>query len=222
MMQRRHVLGTGLATGLVAMLPVAAFAANRLAFDVRRNGSSIGHHHLTFDRRDSELTVAIDIELKVKLAFITLYSYSHQNRETWREGIFQSFSSHTDDNGDKFVVEARRQGDEIAVRANGERTMVPGDAMPTTYWHREFMQRERWIDTQSGRLVESSVTDVGPQALVTPIGTFDARHYRLSGDLDVELWYRQAQWVGLKFKGSDGSDITYHLVEEPVQQVSLH
>lgn len=220
-MRRRRLIEAGVAAGIVAAMPVAARASNQLAFEVRRNGTPIGHHRLQFVRRGSELHVSIAIDLSVTLAFITLYSYRHSNREVWRDGAFQSFASRTDDDGETFTAGARRIGDKIEVRGQDGTSLQPGDLMPTTYWHREFMLRDRWIDTQSGRVVVSEVTDLGIETLTTPVGSFEAHRYQVRGDLDVDLWYRATQWVGLAFKGPDGSAIDYQLIEEPIQDVSL-
>jgi hypothetical protein len=41
--------------------------------------------------------------------------------------------------------------------------------------------------------------------------TVIARHYRLQGDLNCELWYGDQQWSKLRFAARDGSTIEYRL-----------
>lgn len=221
MMHRRQIVGTGLAAFVSVTLPTAVFASDDLVFEVRRNGSPIGTHRLLFDRHGTDLQVRIDIDLEVRLAFFTLYSYRHCNVETWRDGVLQSFASETDDNGDRLAVRAERDGNVFLVtNADGHRE-VSGALLPTTYWHRDFMRQNRWIDTQTGRLVGADVTHLGTQSLSMTSGSFDAEHFRLRGDLDMDLWYSNDRWVGLSFKGPDGSTIDYRLEQAPIREVSL-
>lgn len=78
MLRRRQLMAYGLgslaASGLAgsgrAELPGGS---GDLRFEVRRNGSEIGYHVLSFRQDGERLTVDIDIELRVRLAFVTLY-----------------------------------------------------------------------------------------------------------------------------------------------------
>ena len=39
-----------------------------------------------------------------------MYSYDHSNREIWNDGCLQEIASFTDDNGDEYRVDGRRNG----------------------------------------------------------------------------------------------------------------
>ena len=71
------------------------------------------------------LAVDIDIELEVRLAFITVYRYRHTNRELWDDGRLMGFTSRTDDNRTLHRVEARRVGD-----GGSASTRMPGHVPP--------------------------------------------------------------------------------------------
>jgi len=121
-----------------------------LRFDVLRNGSEIGYHVLSFNQDGDRLTVDIDIELRVRVAFITAYRYEHRNREQWEAGELLGFRSRTNDNGTRHSVEVERDGDQLIIRGSEGRIESPGSALPTTYWHRNFMERDwyhddRWV-----------------------------------------------------------------------------
>jgi Family of unknown function (DUF6134) len=180
-------------------------------FAVDRNGSPIGRHLLTFTPNRTGLGVDILIELEVKFAFITLYRYRHTNRELWEDGRLVSFASHTDDNGTAHRVEARRQGDVILVESAGGRVEAPGDAMPSTYWHRRFLDAPVWIDTQVGRLLSCKVAPTGPEQVLAAGRNLPADGFAVTGDLTLDLWYAKDHWVKLHFAGSDGSGIDYRL-----------
>jgi len=216
MMLRRQFLrqSIGLVAGM-AMVGTGGKAAvagsGDLRFDVFRNGSEIGYHVLSFNQDGERLTVDIDIELRVRVAFITAYRYEHRNREQWEANELLGFKSRTNDNGTRHRVEAQREGDELIVRGSNGRLEVPASMLPTTYWHRNFMERNRWIDTQNGRIVESSVEARGEETIESAGGRVEAERFAVRGDLDVDLWYRDDRWVKLGFDASDGSRIDYRL-----------
>lgn len=222
MLQRRQVLVRGCAvmagTALLgtaggAGRAVANDASGDLRFEVRRNSSEIGYHVLTFRQDGERLTVDIDIELRVRLAFVTLYRYEHRNREEWEAGSLLGFRSRTNDNGTRHSVETRRDGEELVIAGSSGRLTAPAELLPTSYWHRNFMRRDSWIDTQNGRIVSGSVTAEGSEAIESAGQEIEARRFKIRGDLDVDLWYHDDRWVGLAFDASDGSRIDYRLTD---------
>jgi hypothetical protein len=209
-MTRREMLLGAAAAGLA--LPDGAMARERdKLFKVFRNGREIGWHRLTFTETAVGRTVDIEIEMDVKLAFITVYRYRHTNREVWEDGRFVSFASRTDDNGTRYEVVAAREGEGIVVEGPDGRVVAPGAALPTTYWSADFLEAQPWIDTQHGRLVRAVITPLGA-AMVNAAGSrVDAERFRLNGDLAADLWYANGHWVKLAFAGPDGSAIEYEL-----------
>ena len=211
------LLGGLLAVPVTAMARSAGAETGVQAFAVDRNGSPIGHHRLSFARNGDRLDVAIDIALEVKLAFLTLYRYRHQNREVWEGDRLVSFTSSTDDNGTPHRVSARRSGDVILVESGGGRIEAPGDALPTTYWQRRFLDAPTWIDTQSGRLLSCTVTPRG-SAQIDAVGqNVAADRFAVTGDLTLDLWYAAEHWVRLESPASDGSTIGYMRDRAPPQ-----
>jgi hypothetical protein len=216
MMLRRHFLrqSAGLLVGM-GMVGTRATQANTqsgdLRFEVFRNGSEIGYHVLSFNQNGEQLTVDIDIELRVRFAFVTAYRYEHRNREQWEASELLGFKSRTNDNGTRHSVEARRDDGQLIVQGSEGKLELPVSMLPTTYWHRNFMERDRWIDTQNGRVVESRVIARGNERIEAAGEMVDAERFEVRGDLDVDLWYQDDRWVKLGFTASDGSRIDYRL-----------
>jgi hypothetical protein len=215
-MLRRQLLrqGAGLLVGM-GMIGArggpAVASSGDLRFEVFRDGSEIGYHVLSFAQDGDRLTVDIDIELRVRFAFITAYRYEHRNREEWEAGALLGFKSRTNDNGTRHTVETRRDGDQLVIEGSDGRLEGPASMLPTTYWHRNFMDRERWIDTQNGRIVTSAVEAAGTETIESAGHMVEAQRFKVRGDLDVDLWYHDERWVKLAFDVSDGSRIDYRL-----------
>jgi hypothetical protein len=211
-MQRRTLLIAGPALMLAGTRPAAAAWDDGWLFRASRNGSPIGWHRILLRRDGDRIETEIEIDLAVKFAFVTVYSYRHRNREQWSGDTLVGFASETDDNGDPYRVEARAEGQRIAVSGSAGNVEAPIGTAPTTWWSRRFVEPGRWIDTQKGGLLSSKVESAGRSRIVAAGRMTEADRFVASGDLDLELWYVGDRWAKLAFAASDGSRIEYELV----------
>ena len=211
MLDRRTLFWGTLVMPAIGFARSAAAASWGQDFAVSREGSPIGRHGLRFTQDGARTTAEITIELQVKVAFITVYRYRHVNREIWDGDDLLSFASRTDDNGTAHRVQARRSGDRILVESDQGTVEAPADALPTTYWHRRFLDRPHWIDTQNGRLLSCSVSSRGVERIAAADREIAADRFAVAGDLQLDLWYVGEQWVKLAFPGPDGTPIDYRL-----------
>ena len=184
-------------------------------FAVFRNGDRIGHHRVTFTPRGDELIVDIDIRLDVYVAFINFFAYHHRNREVWRAGELVSLDSTTDDNGKPNRVEVRRDGPaEVRVNGTSFSGLLAGNTLPTSYWNPATITAKSLINSQNGKLAEVTVEDLGDDRIEAAGRQIEARHYRLSGDVNVDIWYdKNGIWVKTAFKApGDDTLISYELM----------
>ena len=186
----------------------------QLAFDVFRGPSPMGRHVLRFTSGpDRLLTVEIAIDLAVSLGPVTVFRYTHRNREDWRDGRLISIATTTDDDGTRFTVNGRAEGGRFIVDGDQGRIEAPADILPTSYWHPETISRPRWLDTQRGRLITPLIAPLGAVERPAPGGgDIKALAYAVSGDLAMTLWYGRAvpRWLGVAFDGR-GRMVTYRL-----------
>jgi hypothetical protein len=210
--RRPFLAGLVLAPGALMAAPLTAAIpeSGRLTFRVLRNDSDIGTHTLAFTMEGEAVRVEIAIELAVRVLGIPLFRYSHRNTERWTGERLLLIDSSTDRNGRSYRVQARASGEGITVEGTeGGRYVAPGDAASTSYWHARFLRTQK-IDTQGGRLLGTTIEDLGEEMI--PIGgrSAAARRFRVSGDLTLDIWYdRAGAWSGLLFAGEDGSTIRY-------------
>jgi hypothetical protein len=216
-MDRRRMLAATAAAGLgLIAVPRPVLAkppVPRLEFEVHREGSPIGHHHLRLHiATDGSTAVEIDIDLAVKFGFLTLYRYTHRNRELWDGEQLLTLDSTTDDNGERHQVAVRREGATLWLDAGRGREAIPGDVQTTSYWDRRMVLAGEWLDTQNGRLVRSAVTPAGSETIRAGGRLVRADRFDLNGDLTLSIWYAGPVWVRLAFQAqADGSRIEYHL-----------
>lgn len=166
-------------------------------FTVLRDGAPIGHHRVEVNRDGDEVKVSVDIALDVSFGFIPLYSYRHHSQEVWRGERLIRLDSRTDDNGDAFKVSARATLDGLVVDTGTQRSVMPADTVPTSYWNKALVSGRPILDSQEGRLLAVTVTPAGPA------------RWHIRGDVDLDIAYdRDNRWSGLWFR-LKGSDFTY-------------
>ena len=186
----------------------------KLAFDIMRGDNTIGRHVLTFQQVDDETHVDIEVSIQVKIGFLTVFRYSHTNREVWRGGRPLSVTTDTDDNGTPFEVRAEKRDDGFYVQTLAEESLLTPAIIPTSYWNSAILKNLRWFDTQRGILLEIGLEEGDIERVSLANGeSIEARRYDVTGDLNQTLWYTpQGEWVKLVF-AARGADIEYILTE---------
>ena len=187
-------------------------ADNDIGFEIRRDGSAFGSHSLSFGRDDSgRRIVEINIEMEYCLGPLCLFTYKHDNREIWQDGNIAGFRSKTDDNGDRYKVQAKWRNNKVSMKVNGDKRIAPGGAVPTTYWREDMLKADKLINTQNGKVHDIAILEQGQGTYNVAGEMRKARHYVIKTDRRVNIWYdaATAQWVGLEFQAR-GSTISYH------------
>ena len=226
-----------LAMLLLATGPTTAYATDdfpygsSLSFAAVRNGQTIGHHILTFQKNGTQLKVSTAIDFAVKFMGVTAYRYTHRAEEVWSGDTFQGISAQTDDNGKKYAIRAQRNEAFLAVERNARgdalspatfdrglprddavRTNLSPQLLPSTHWNIRQVRQAALVNTQTGTEARVQVTVLGRETIRTANALSEATRYRYTGDLVMDQWFDDAgRWVKTSFNASDGSTIEYVL-----------
>lgn len=217
-------LRTALFAGaLLIAAPAASLASTEtradgteIAFEVFRNGDEFGQHRIAFSRKDDSLVVTVDIALKVKFAFFTVWSYDHQARSEWRDGRLYRLETKTDSNGKKRQVTGEATAEGFAVTdAEGRQTVLSADIVPTTYWHPQTRNQSQLLNTQTGNVLAVTIRPAETlDEIQTPWGSkVEARRHKIDAAIDWSVWYDGAGCLMSLFfvAEKDGSKIDYKL-----------
>ncbi len=197
--------GPILASPLRAALP----RLDDIAFKVYRDGAPLGHHKIAFRRDAEDLHVEIDIQLEVKLLFVTVFSYRHRNHEVWRDGRLVAIDTETDDDGEGYWMRGRATTAGLAVEGSSGRFLAPADVMPTSYWNPQTVEKSRLLDTQHGRLIQIEIAPAGLESVGLAGQPIEARRYSMTGDLTLDLWYTaEGEWAKTSFEAR-GAEVVY-------------
>jgi hypothetical protein len=199
MLTRRTLLAGCAGSAALWALPAAAAGGSR-SFRILRGGDVIGTQSVTVTPQGDQVRVAIQVDIRVRLLGITAYRYAMTNRELWRGGRLMSLNAETDDDGTRDFVKAIASGDRIVVHGSRYRGDAPADAGTTTYWTPAFLSRPVWISTQGGAPLSVRAAPAGPRRIELASGIVEAEGWRISGDLDLALYYSGGEWVANRFE----------------------
>lgn len=152
---RRAVLAGGTGAALVALVrPVRALELPApLAFTVRRKGSVIGEHVATFADEGGTLRVESRVDLRVKLAFVTLFSFRQDAVDRFENAVLVASDVRTDDDGERTRVEARAGDGELRVAGPAGENRAPlGVLTDLCFWDKRIVLQDQLVDSKTGEV----------------------------------------------------------------------
>jgi hypothetical protein len=202
--------GTGLFTRpAAAALPVPP--GNRIAFAMIRHNNDIGRHIVTFERKDSTLTVRVSVDAQVTFLSIPVVRYNHRAVEIWNSDTLVSLNGETNRNGQHQWMNAHRSDAGLEVLGSATAAYIaPENALGITYWNKHQLEVPM-IGMDDGLLQRPRVAFRETENIpLAAGGTVAANHYNLSGAFSADVWYdRSNAWAGFAFPIADTSIIHY-------------
>ena len=195
---RRGLIAMGLGVGLMPGAVSSAWAAAAatppdLSFAVFRKGDRIGTHAVRFLKEGSVLSARSEINLTVKLAFITVFSYRQTAEDRWQNGNLISANYETLENGTETVVQARADGSKLVVDGPmGTVRPSIGTMSDVCFWNKAIVLQKRLIDSQTGEMATMDQEGALGMELVDVAGRMvEAEHFRLAANKGRggEVWY---------------------------------
>ena len=109
------VLAGGGVVAVSLVNPAAATVPTDVRFDVYRKGSAIGTHVIRFSQTGGTLKVASQVDIQVKVAFITVYRYEQTGNDDWENDVLVRTRIQTNDDGNDTLVVAEARDGQLAV-----------------------------------------------------------------------------------------------------------
>jgi Family of unknown function (DUF6134) len=205
-------LGAALVAGLVCALITAPARAcdhpsgqNVYKLDHEVFGE-IGRHVVTFSCQGDDLVVETVIEGKATLFDMPVYTLDASYREIWRGDRLISFDSKINDNGEKFEVRARAEGDRTVIERRRGSIEAPATIVSDHPWNHDVIDRTMVFDSRRGKLRHVQVESAGKETLELGGRKVAAQRYIISGDLERVVWYGEdGTWLQaeLPYGGGD-------------------
>jgi Family of unknown function (DUF6134) len=205
----RHLLASA-ALALPASPALACtHPADRVEYGIHHETyGDVGRHVITFSCHGDDLVVETSIEGEVKVLMVPLFKREGVYREVWRGDRLIAFDSRIEDNGEVYEVSARADGERTIIKGRRGRIEAPATIVSNHPWNQEVVERTLLFDTQRGRLQKVQVIPSGIEAITVAGRVVEAQNYRITGDLERELWYDEAgNWLQSRLE-HNGDQIT--------------
>jgi hypothetical protein len=179
-----------LLTALFALtLAAPVVADDNRTFQVFVDGKPAGQTVVKVADKDgaTECTVSVRVEVR---ALLGKYRYSLDTAETWKDGKLMGLRSTCNDDGTKHDVSLTSDGVTATLTADGKTVKGGGAVWPTTYWKLPPAAGAlTLIDSDTGKLIPAKLEEVGAEKVRVLGAEKEATKYRLTGGVDVTLWY---------------------------------
>ena len=185
--------------------------ADTWRFRVYLDDREIGFHHFFLTGEGESRQMRSEATFEIRLLFVTLFDYRHENQETWSGNCLQSIRSRTDANGQSFSVNGRREGNAFHVRAGAGAASLPECVMSFAYWNPVFLEQPRLLNTQDGQFLDVAVSLPVPEQRLVNGQMLQSYRYRLvAGDMKIDLWYSEENvWLALESEVAGGRLLRY-------------
>lgn len=198
---------------LLAMGASPARADQTWDFRVFLDDKEIGTHRFDLIDHGSERQLTSKAHMAVKVLFVTVYTYDHDDVEHWDGDCLSKLSSTTDDNGEKHRVDVQRRDGATVVQTLEGTQRLAECVMTFAYWNPAMLQQTQLLNSQDGEHVDVKIRDAGIDSIdVRGVKTPAHRYELRSEKLSIDLWYsEQREWLALESKTQRGQKLIYRL-----------
>lgn len=180
-------------------------------FKVFLDNKPIGYHEYRMTGNDDQYIMSIKAEFDVKFLFLSVYSYAHNNSETWQNKCLTELSSTTDDNGEDLFVRFRAESDGFLIDTPEGTQTVNECVRSFAYWNQDLLKSDFLLNAQTGELVDIELKSMGEESITLGDQSVEAERYKIKGkDLEIDLWYSpNKEWLALQSITKGGYTLYY-------------
>ena len=140
-------------------------------------------------RRDgASVIVENRTEITIKFLFATVYRLTAESTAVWRDGRIVRFDGVTDDDGRRFEVRGRADGERFVIEGTAGRFVAPAAVYPHNPWNIGILHAGAIMSPKSGR-VFTAVISAGLADDGAPSGSVpDTVIWRIDTDRRTWVW----------------------------------
>lgn len=202
-----------LTVGSIAQAEPSGSPSNAWNFDVFLNDKKVGTHLFEVTDNGGQKRVQSVANFKVKILFISAYSYEHTNIESWADDCLLEFKAETAVNGKQSQVSGVSSDTGFTVQREAVRQVLPSCIMSFAYWNPAFLKQDRLLNPQTGEFLDVDVESLGSEVLSVRGQRVAAERFKVTArGIDLLLWYStNAEWLRLESVAKGGHTIRYEL-----------
>ena len=184
-----------------------------ISIDGTRRGQS------TAQFRSNGRVVQIRSESSIRINYLVYrYNYSSSGTELWKDGRITAVDNTSDYNGKQYILKGAATPGGLQIATNGETTVVSSDVWDTSYLFlpdrltRVGAASVVLLDSDRGHRLVGKVEFVGAETLSVAGGQPECTHYRISGDVQVDVWFDASRRLVRQESRESGHKVRFELL----------
>jgi Family of unknown function (DUF6134) len=184
-----------------------------ILIDGTRRGSSKAEF------RSGNGIVWIQSESEIRINYLVYkYNYTSSGTEIWKNGRVSAFENTADYNGTPYTVKGTSTPRGLQIATNGAASLVNPDVWDTSY----LLLPDRLarieaatvvlLDSDKGRLLSGKIQFVGEETLTMAEGQKPCTHYRIGGDVQVDVWFDASRRMVRQDSHERGHKVRFELL----------
>ncbi len=176
-------------------------------------GHRIGAHTILYSSATGLTRVSTEIHLLVKVAFFTMFRFTHRSEEVWRDERLVSLESETLEDGELLRVQGSAVSQGFRVVSKGGPSIASGDTLTSnSLWTPAVLEQLTVVDAQHAGIIGVSARKLAEEKIKIGDRRILATRYSLiTPYLAGSIWYDESNlWVRGEFE-RDGAKIQYEL-----------
>ena len=171
------------------------------SFAIFRDGDEIGRHDVHFATTANGLEVSTDIDIAVKVAFITAFRFEQHARDQWQDGLLVQSNVTTNDNGTRSETMLHARGDNLSVQGGVDNRVlrVPlGTMTDIAFWNLDIVRQRALVDLQRAELTGLAARYSGGEVIELGGARIAAERYTIDAESgrNGDIWFDAAgNWV---------------------------
>ena len=184
-------------------------------FDVIRKNKVIGSHEITFTENNDVLLVETNIDIEVKVLFISAYTFTHQSTETWINGNFTKIVAHSDFEDEReYFIKGQDNNDSFLASGMDGKLELDKNILPSNFWNIDILKQKEIFDTQKGIVRIIEVEDLGYEKIEINGDRIKCKKFTFNASSNPKdigpfpeytLWYNENDEL-MKFKFKNWKD----------------
>jgi len=178
-------------------------------FDVVRKNKVIGSHEITFTENNDFLLVETNIDIKVKVLFVTAYEFAHQSTETWINGNFTEIVAHSDFEDEReYFIKGQDNNDSFLASGMDGNLELDKNILPSNFWNIDVLKQKEIFDTQKGVARTIDVEELGYEEIKVNKENIKCNKFILNASSNPKdkgpfpqytLWYKDDELIKFEF-----------------------
>ena len=181
-------------------------------FDVISKNKIIGSHDIKFIEKNDVLLVETNIDIEVKVLFITAYEFAHQSTETWVSGDFTKIVAHSDFEDEReYFIKGQDNNDSFLASGMDGKLELDKNILPSNFWNIDILKEKEIFDTQKGVVRTINVENLGYEEIKVNEKNIKCNKFIFNASTNPKdkgpfpeytLWYNENNEL-MKFKFKD-------------------